>query len=230
MEYKGVEATGKPMRQFTTGSVRDNAEGKGRWDLLPFYPMLRLAQHYENGAKKYGDRNWEKGQPVHEFLNSAMRHLMRFIAGENGEDHLSAVAWNVFGAIHTIKQVELGNLPQELIEGLHPDHMDRIKNIRHDNLVDQKLSEIGTQIVEEQRKGASEILRDLEIKSTPATKVEIKQKPLTEEEVMNYMLKVDMDKFNHYITAYPLDWLIRNDIGLRVTLDTQEGQMMERID
>ena len=35
--------------------------GKGRCDLLPPNALLRLARHFENGSKKYGDRNWEKG-------------------------------------------------------------------------------------------------------------------------------------------------------------------------
>lgn len=130
-EFKAVESTGKPMREFSTGSVRDNAEGKGRWDLIPYSGLLRLAVHYENGAKKYGDNNWRKGQPAHEYLNSAMRHLARFIAGENSEDHLSAVAWNVFGLIYTIDEVEKGNLPYELIEKLDTQHVERIKKNIH---------------------------------------------------------------------------------------------------
>ena len=39
---------------FSTGSVRDMHEGKGRFDLLPMCVLMRLARHYENGCKKYG--------------------------------------------------------------------------------------------------------------------------------------------------------------------------------
>ena len=49
-------------REFESGAVRDMAEGKGRCDLLPMCALLRLARHYEQGAK-YADRNWE-GYPV----------------------------------------------------------------------------------------------------------------------------------------------------------------------
>ena len=48
-------------REFETGAVRDMAEGKGRCDLLPACALLRLSKHYEKGAKKYDERNWEKG-------------------------------------------------------------------------------------------------------------------------------------------------------------------------
>ena len=47
-------------REFSTGAVRDMAEGKGRCDLLPACAILRIARHFEAGAKKYDDRNWEK--------------------------------------------------------------------------------------------------------------------------------------------------------------------------
>ena len=46
--------------EFESGAVRDMHEGKGRFDLLPMCVLMRLAKHYENGSKKYGDRNWEK--------------------------------------------------------------------------------------------------------------------------------------------------------------------------
>ena len=61
--------------QFESGAVRDMHDGKGRCDLLPMCVLLRLARHYENGCKKYGDRNWEKGIPAHSFADSALRHL-----------------------------------------------------------------------------------------------------------------------------------------------------------
>ena len=126
--YKSVEETGKEIRKFKTGSVRDNEEGKGRWDLMPYEPLRRLAVHYENGAKKYGDRNWELGQEMSAYLRSAMRHLARFMDGENGEDHLSACVWNIFGFIHTEKNILDGKLPVSLIESLHPDIKKRIQD------------------------------------------------------------------------------------------------------
>ncbi|HUS51203.1 MAG TPA: dATP/dGTP diphosphohydrolase domain-containing protein, partial [Candidatus Paceibacterota bacterium] len=73
MEFKEVKDSGK-RQDFDTGSRRDTRDGKGRYDLLPVRAIKRLAKHYENGAKKYGDRNWEKGQPLSRYLDSALRH------------------------------------------------------------------------------------------------------------------------------------------------------------
>jgi hypothetical protein len=101
-------------QEFQTGSVRDTREGKGRFDLVPPGPLMRLAQLYERGAQKYGDRNWERGQPLMRYIDSAMRHLNRLLAGEPLEDHAAAVAWNMFGYMHTLEEVAAGRLPPEL--------------------------------------------------------------------------------------------------------------------
>lgn len=101
-------------QDFSTGSKRDTRDGKGRFDLIPTYPLRRLAKHYENGAKKYGDRNWEKGQPLSRYLDSCLRHLIGVLEGLEDEDHASAVAWNIFAYVATCQWIEEGKLPAEL--------------------------------------------------------------------------------------------------------------------
>jgi hypothetical protein len=98
-------------RHFDTGSVRDVAEGKGRCDLLPPLGLLRLARHFEAGAKKYGDRNWERGQPQHVFLDSGLRHAFRYLSGADDEDHLAAAVWNLLCALDQEER-----LPGQLID------------------------------------------------------------------------------------------------------------------
>lgn len=114
MNFDKVNETGLGMREFPTGSVRDKRDGKGRYDLIPPYPMKRIAVHYENGAKKYGDRNWEKGQPLMSYLDSAERHLNNIKMGDISEDHESAVAWNMLGYMDTLRRIENGELSPEL--------------------------------------------------------------------------------------------------------------------
>ena len=84
---------------FPTGAVRDMQEGKGRCDLLPPAAILRLARHFEAGAKKYGERNWEKGIPINSFIDSAMRHILKYMQGLQDEDHLVSAAWNLLCAL-----------------------------------------------------------------------------------------------------------------------------------
>ena len=108
-----------------TGALRDMAEGKGRCDLLPACALLRLAKHYEAGAKKYSDRNWEKGLPISNFMDSGLRHLLKYLDGMDDEDHLAAAAWNILGAMWTEeKKPELMDIPARniadvLLPGVH---------------------------------------------------------------------------------------------------------------
>jgi hypothetical protein len=108
---KSVNGT---QEKFETGSVRDSREGKGRFDLIPTMPLRRLADLYERGAVRYGDRNWQRGQKLMRYVDSAMRHLNCLVAGEPDEDHASAVSWNMFGFAFTLAEIEAGRLPAEL--------------------------------------------------------------------------------------------------------------------
>jgi len=108
-----IKDSGK-REQHSTGSVRDTREGKGRYDLLSPIALRRLAAHMEAGAAKYGERNWEKGQPLSRYLDSALRHTFQFLEGLRDEDHLTAAAWNLLAAVHTGEMVDRGLLPAAL--------------------------------------------------------------------------------------------------------------------
>lgn len=99
-------------RQFDTGAVRDMAGGKGDMVSLPNAAILRLSKHYEAGATKYGRWNYTKGIPVSSFLDSALRHLFKYLDGWDDEDHLAAAAFNVLGAMEMeAHHKELNDLP-----------------------------------------------------------------------------------------------------------------------
>src|SRR5699024_11535409 len=80
-------------------AVRDMKRGVGRMDLLPWYGIMEVSKHCEEGAEKYGEHNVDKGIPLHSLCDSAARHLAKFIAGETDEDHLRAAAWNLLWAL-----------------------------------------------------------------------------------------------------------------------------------
>lgn len=93
-----IKDSGK-RREFTTGAVRDMAEGKGDMVSIPWEAILRLSKHYEQGAKKYARFNFRKGITVSSFIDSAERHLAKYQCGMDDEDHLSAAAFNILGAM-----------------------------------------------------------------------------------------------------------------------------------
>ena len=107
---------------YSTGAQRDGGEGKGRFDLLPFEPILAYAKLLEKGAKKYAARNWEQGVPISRFFDGALRHLFKAQAGLTDEDHLAAVIFNVGGIIYTRHQIKNGRLPKELDDMPAPTH------------------------------------------------------------------------------------------------------------
>ena len=51
--------------------------------------------------KKYGENNWQKGIPVHCYIDSAVRHYLKFLRGDQDEPHDRAFAWNIMCAIWT---------------------------------------------------------------------------------------------------------------------------------
>lgn len=117
------EPTPPSQRTFPSGSVRDRADGKGRYDLLQFAAIRRVALILELGGKRYGDRNWELGQPMSAFLDSAARHLAKWAEGWVDEDHLGAAAWNLLSALEMEERdrQDLADLPwQEDAEIVFP--------------------------------------------------------------------------------------------------------------
>jgi hypothetical protein len=91
-------------------ALRENKEGKGRYDLLPSRAIDRLAKRFEYGAKKYNDRDWEKGIPNEQLLDSALRHVFQYMRGCKDEDHLSASIWNLMAIVEQeVKDEEYKN-------------------------------------------------------------------------------------------------------------------------
>lgn len=98
--------------EFETGAVRDMHAGKGRMDLLPWYAIIEVSKHCEEGALKYGERNVDKGLPLHSLLDSGARHLAKVIAGMDDEDHLRAACWNLLWALNQrTTHPELNDMP-----------------------------------------------------------------------------------------------------------------------
>lgn len=80
--------------------ARKDDSDKARWDLVPPDAMEQLLFVFNLGARKYGDRNWEKhgGMKWGRIFAAMMRHAWAFWRGEqkdpvDGQYHLASVAW-----------------------------------------------------------------------------------------------------------------------------------------
>ena len=67
--------------------------------------LLEVSVHFEQGAKKYGENNWQKGIPVHCYIDSAIRHYFKFKRGDEDERHDRAFVWNLLCAIWTCHEM-----------------------------------------------------------------------------------------------------------------------------
>lgn len=68
-----------------------------------FTMLLEVAKHFEEGCKKYGENNWQKGIPTHCYIDSAVRHYLKYLRGDKNEPHDRAFCWNILCAIWTCK-------------------------------------------------------------------------------------------------------------------------------
>lgn len=99
-KFDKVKDSGKRV-DYKSGMRRDVDDGKPRYDLIWKPGLKRLAFHYMNGAKKYGEDNWQLANSLEEmrrFKASCFRHLMQWLDDEDDEDHASAIIFNVFAA------------------------------------------------------------------------------------------------------------------------------------
>lgn len=119
MSTQGLINDGGARISYGEGkAIREPSVGKGRYDLLTPFGIRRLAEWYELGSQKYADRNWEKGMPFSRYIDSAKRHIDKFVMGMEDEDHLAAAAWNILAIMHheELGQSEFDDMPHYLRE------------------------------------------------------------------------------------------------------------------
>lgn len=75
----------KAMIDFSIIAFNDSVESM----------LLETAIHFEEGAKKYGENNWQKGIPASCYVNSALRHYLKWRRGDKDEMHHRAFVWNL---------------------------------------------------------------------------------------------------------------------------------------
>lgn len=110
----GVIAMADVRTVGATGAKRNPATGKGRFDLLPPRALKEVAIHFQNGADRFGDRNWERGMPLSWLMDSALRHSFAALEGQTDENHAVAAAWNWLCFLETRARIAAGLLPAEL--------------------------------------------------------------------------------------------------------------------
>ncbi len=89
--------------QLQTEGVKYDQD-KLRYDLIPANALDELAKVYTFGAKKYADRNWEKGMAWSRIFGAIMRHSWAWFRGqthdpETGLNHMVHAAWGCLALV-----------------------------------------------------------------------------------------------------------------------------------
>lgn len=66
--------------------------------------LLEVSKHFEEGAKKYGENNWQKGIPPSCYIDSAVRHYLKWLRGDKDEPHDRAFVWNLMCCIWEVER------------------------------------------------------------------------------------------------------------------------------
>lgn len=95
---------------FSTGAVRDTAEGKPRPDLISPHANGREGAWLAKGAEKYKERNWEAGINISRCIASLSRHLNAYKLGKTDEDHMAAIRTNAGFILHYEEEIKAGRM------------------------------------------------------------------------------------------------------------------------
>lgn len=82
---------------YALDTFLENAKQYNGWaDML-----LDVAVHYSEGCEKYAENNWKLGIPCKSYIDSAVRHVLKWYRGDNDERHDRAFVWNILGCVWT---------------------------------------------------------------------------------------------------------------------------------
>lgn len=104
-----IKSAGDPFLLYISDFQKENSTGylyNALWSFIHLAyegcletAILEVAKHFEAGAKKYGENNWQKGLPPSCYIDSTIRHYLKYRRGDDDEPHNRAVLWNLMCCI-----------------------------------------------------------------------------------------------------------------------------------
>lgn len=107
LRWTAIKETGNPIDMVSLFYTASKDENISIYDTV-----IQVSHHLAEGAKKYSERNWEKGIPISRVIQSADRHLFYWIMEDPDdiEDHFAAFLCNLMFIHHYICEISAGKL------------------------------------------------------------------------------------------------------------------------
>lgn len=104
--YDTHEGDRPPADEWRERSPTGGEKGQklARFDLIPPAALWKIAEVFGRGARKYDERNWERGYDWSLSFAACMRHLWAWWRGEDrdpesGQSHLAHAAFHVLALL-----------------------------------------------------------------------------------------------------------------------------------
>jgi hypothetical protein len=77
--------------------LREDKSDKPDFTIIPYVALVRLAERFTLGAKKYDRDNYKHAsiEEIQSYRESALRHLYQYVDGQDDEPHLDAAMCNI---------------------------------------------------------------------------------------------------------------------------------------
>jgi hypothetical protein len=111
---------GRVMEMKTFSSGAKSTVEKPRYDLIPLRALKLIADRFEYGASRHGERNYQKGAHDATFVRDRINHLIEHAAKYavlRDEENLSAILCNaaILADLHEIRENIVADAPAEKI-------------------------------------------------------------------------------------------------------------------
>ena len=104
------EFTTKPLSEYIYRSAEEPPKakrfntGKVEFDDIPLIGIVEVSKVADYGRSKYGKQNWRQEASNTQYLNCAMRHLIKYMYGEEIDSeskckHIAHSAWNLLALL-----------------------------------------------------------------------------------------------------------------------------------
>ena len=110
-EYDNLFKLPNPL--FLISAFREDRKIEHLYDAVLFFAirnswdapqmLLEVSKHFEEGATKYGVDNWKLGIPAHCYIDSAVRHYLKWYMDLVDERHDRAFCWNILCLAWTLE-------------------------------------------------------------------------------------------------------------------------------